>query len=338
MMMQTGTIDQVARDRRVKAMLLAVAFAVAVSGCAHVMQPSPAEREAHIIEELQKSGLIQDRLTALELQSGGRMGVAVIGPEGKLLVGYRADERFAMCSTFKTLLAANVLRKVDRRTLSLRKRIVYGPGELQEYAPVAKRHFDDKRNRGTMTVMQLAEASVVDSDNSAANLLLGQVGGPEEITRFARSLGDMQTRLDRNEPMLNENGLGDERDTTTPVAMAKLNQKIIFGTVLRPASRQRLTNWLIESPTGAERIRAGLPTDWKAGSKTGTCRNAYNDVAIAWDAHGHPVVMAVYLDRPSKTGPDANKVIADVARLVSGNGVTEVVAPLPDKLAVQAAQ
>lgn len=334
-MMQTIIKTKRARYLRRTASLFAAGSVMLVAGCAHVLSPSPTEREASIIQELQKSGLIQDRLTALELQSGGRMGVAVIGPEGKLLVGYRSDERFAMCSTFKTLLAANVLRKADRRTLSLRQRIAYGPGELQDYAPVAKKHFDDKRNRGTMTVAQLAEASVVDSDNSAANLLLGQIGGPEEITRFARSLGDMTTRLDRTEPTLNENGLGDERDTTTPVAMAKLNQKIIFGTVLRPTSRQRLTNWLIDSPTGAERIRAGLPTDWKAGSKTGSCGNAYNDVAIAWDAHGHPVVMAVYLDRPSKTGPDANKVIADVARLVSGNDVTESIPDLQNKLAAQ---
>lgn len=335
MTMQTDTVNNDTRHRRGKVMLITAAIVVTASGCTHIMPPSPAEREAHIIEELQKSGLVQDRLTALELQSGGRMGVAVIGPEGKLLVGYRADERFAMCSTFKTLLAANILRKVDRRSMSLRKRIAYGPGELQEYAPAAKRHFDEKRNRGIMTVVQLAEASVVESDNSAANLLLGQIGGPEEVTRFARSLGDMTTRLDRTEPTLNENGLGDERDTTSPVAMAKLNQKIIFGSVLRPSSRQRLTNWLIESPTGAERIRAGLPAGWKAGSKTGSCGNAYNDVAIAWDAHGHPVVLAVYLDRPSKTGPDANKVIADVARLISGSGNTEIVPQADDKLAAQ---
>lgn len=319
--MQIGTNNKRTRGKRARLLLLTTVAGFVVSGCSHVMKPSPVEREAHIIEELQKSTLIQDRLTALELQSGGRMGVAVVGPKGTMLVGYRSDERFAMCSTFKTLLAADILQKVDRRSLSLRKRIIYGPGELQEYAPVAKRHFDEKRNRGIMTVAELAEASVVDSDNSAANLLLGQLGGAEEITRFARSLGDMTTRLDRTEPTLNENSLGDERDTTSPLAIAKLNQKIIFGSVLRPASRQRLTNWLIASPTGSERIRAGLPTDWKAGSKTGSCGNAYNDVAVAWDVHGHPIVLAIYLDRPTKGGPDANRIIADVARLVSGNNL-----------------
>lgn len=298
--------------------IVTIMLGLGVGGCTHVLRTSPEEREAQIISELEKSDLIQDKLTALELQSGGRMGVAVVGSTGDLLVGYRSDERFAMCSTFKTLLAADVLHKVDRRRLSLKKRIIYGPGELQEYAPAAKAKFDDKRNRGVMTVAELAEAAVVQSDNSAANLLLGQLGGPEEVTRFARSLGDMTTRLDRNEPTLNENGLGDERDTTSPVAMAKLTQKVTIGPTLRPTSRQKLVNWMIESPTGAERIRAGLPTTWKAGSKTGTCGNAYNDVAVAWDSHGYPMVVAVYLDRPTKTGSDANKIIADVARLVSG--------------------
>ena len=56
----------------------------------------------------------------------------------------------------------------------------------------------------------------------AANLLLPMVGGPEGLTAFMRAHGDSVTRLDRNEPALNENAPDDPRDTTTPAAMAAL--------------------------------------------------------------------------------------------------------------------
>lgn len=294
--------------------LLGVAACTTVGEKAGVADP-----EARYIAELLKSGKLQDRIAALELQSGGRLGFAMMGADGAMLASYRAEERFAMCSTFKTVLAADILKRSEQGKVSLRRKIAYQQSDLLEYAPAAKRNFNASTGTGVMTVEQLTKAIVVESDNSAANILMAHFGGPASVTAFARSQNDTVTRLDRTEPLLNENGLGDPRDTTSPAAMVSLSHSLLVGKrALRPSSRAKLISWLVESATGLKRIRAGLPGDWTGGSKSGTCGNAYNDVAIAWDPQKRPVIMAVFLDRPTKTGADADKIVADVAALVTG--------------------
>lgn len=307
--------------------------ALLLSGCATIKDTTGLQsREDHYIEQLQNSDKLEDRLTALELRSGGRLGFAMMDSAGETLASYRSQERFAMCSTFKTILAADVLKRAELGKLPLRRRISYGQTDLIEGGPVVQGHFDAATGKGVMTIEELAKATVVYGDNAAANLLLTQIGGPKSVTDFARSQGDYVTRLDRNEPLVNENGLSDPRDSSSPAAMVWLTHRLLVGKrALKYGSRQKLTNWMVESPTGAERIRAGLPADWKAGSKTGTCTNAYNDVAIAWDSQKRPVVMAIFLDRPTKTGADANKIIAEVAALVSGNGPTSAQNNVPVK-------
>jgi len=59
---------------------------------------------------------------------------------------------------------------------------------------------------------------------------------------------------------------------------------------------------MINSSTGLQRIRAGLPTDWKAGDKTGTGANgAVNDVAIVWPSGRKPLLLAVYMSESMQT-------------------------------------
>jgi len=230
-------------------------------------------------------------------------------------LAYRADERFAMCSTFKWVLAAAVLALVDRGALALDEHVPYGPADLLEYAPVTKASATE----GFMTVEALAVAAVTVSDNTAANLLLAKVDGPAGLTKFVRSCGDSVTRLDRTEPDLNDNVPGDPRDTTAPRAMAGLMRHIVRGdAALSPSSRDRLLQWLRACETGKNRLRAGFPSDWLVGNKTGSGnRNAVNDVAIATPPGRAPIVVAVYLDGGSGEMAALEAVHADVARLVA---------------------
>ncbi|HEX5764040.1 MAG TPA: class A beta-lactamase [Woeseiaceae bacterium] len=251
----------------------------------------------------------------IEAVLGGRVGVMAVDTGNGSVMSHRADERFAMCSTFKWVLAAFVLSQVDQDEMSLDERLSYGPDDLLEYAPVARKYVD----RGWLTVNALCGATVTVSDNTAANLLLHRLGGPPELTAFLRHCGDNATRLDRNEPDLNTNLPGDERDTTTPRAMTGTMNSILLGDeILSAASRARLIGWLKQTSTGLERLRAGLPGDWIAGDKTGTGVNgAANDVAIAWPPDRNPILIAAYLSE-SAASPDAlNTAQADIARAVA---------------------
>jgi len=241
---------------------------------------------------------IVERLAAIRSRIGGRLGVHVLDTHTGQRFGLDDDQRFAMASTFKCLLAAAVLSKVDRAMLRLDQRLAFTEKDMTTYAPVTSKYL----SQGSLTLRELCAAVVEVSDNPAANLLLRQINGPEGLTKFVRASGDGITRLDRTETALNSNVPGDLRDTTTPRAMVGSMERVLLGTVLSEPSRQMLIQWMINSSTGLQRIRAGLPTDWKAGDKTGTGANgAVNDVAIVWPPGRKPLLLAVYMSESMQT-------------------------------------
>lgn len=247
------------------------------------------------------------RLAAIERASGGRLGVALVDARGRTLFARRQNERFAMCSTFKLPLAAFFADGREARTM-----LPFTRADVLPNSP----YSDAVAAAGGMTVDAAAEHAVADSDNTAANLLLRRLGGPEEYTRRVRAWGDNVTRLDRHETALNENVRGDLRDSTSPAAMAGTARRLVMGNLLEPAARDRLRSWLVASRTGLHRIRAGLPAGWTLGHKTGTCGNAVNDVAFFRTPRGNEYVLAVYLDRPAHDAR-GEAAIADVARLAA---------------------
>lgn len=255
------------------------------------------------------------RLSAIEARIGGRMGVAVLDSGSGARLDNRADERFPMCSTFKWLATAAVLRQVDARKLRLDQRVAYGAADLLAYAPVTKAHVGD----GGLTLGELCAAAVEVSDNTAANLMLREIGGPAGLTRFIRTLGDGKTRLDRNEPSLNSAIPGDPRDTTTPNAMLVSMQSILLGKALSEPSRAQLETWLANCKTGFTKVRAGLPADWRVGDKTGAGANATsNTIAILRPPGRAPLLAAVYCTgSPRASSQQLDAAQADVARLVA---------------------
>lgn len=248
---------------------------------------------------------------AIERRTGGRLGVALLDAYGALLAGHRADERFAMCSTFKAPLAAAVLEAARAGRFSLSDRIAFGKGDLVPYAPVVEAAL----GAGSLGVEALAAAAVELSDNAAANLLLRRIGGPGALTAFCRRHGDHVTRLDRIEPALNENRPGDPRDSSSPRAMAGLLCRLLIRGGLAPMDRDRLNGWMVACRTGLNRIRAGLPEGWIAGDKTGTGKTAFNDVAIIRPPAGNPVVLAVFTDHPAADMKAVDTAIAEAARI-----------------------
>jgi beta-lactamase class A len=256
---------------------------------------------------------LSESFARIEAESGGRLGVFVLDTQSGASAGHRADERFRMCSTFKLLLAAATLAKVDADKEQLARRIAIKASDIMSYAPIAKQHAG-----GDMSVAELCEAAVTLSDNTAANLLLAALGGPAAVTQLARSIGDEVTRLDRTEPELNFGDPNDPRDTTTPAAMAKDLAKLATGTALKPASRDQLIAWLVACKTGDAKLRAGLPKAWRVGDKTGSDgRSTSNDVAIIWPEGRPPVVVAAYLTESAAPDEKKNATHAAVGRAVA---------------------
>jgi beta-lactamase class A len=232
----------------------------------------------------------QEQLTSIEKGIGGRLGVSALDTGSGRRLGWRETELFAMCSTFKFLLAGCILRQVDIGTMGLGRLISYGSKDLFGHAPITRAHIA----QGTMSIGNLCAAAVEESDNTAANLLLGQVGGPAGLTEFIRSLGNQVTRLDRSEPELNTAVPGDPRDTTSPAAMVDSMQKLLVGDALSASGRTQLASWMELSTTGKNRLRAGMPAGWRAGDKTGTGDlGAVGDIGIFWPPGKAPILVAL---------------------------------------------
>ncbi|WP_085339650.1 class A beta-lactamase [Aquidulcibacter paucihalophilus] len=260
-------------------------------------------------------------LAALEASSQGRLGVALLDTATSELVGHRQDERFALCSTFKLPLAAEVLRDVDAGTRKLDQFIPYSAADMVAHAPVTGANL----SAGGMTIGDLAKAAQITSDNPAANLMMAELGGPEGMTQRFRAAGDAVTRLDRYEPMMNHVTAGDPRDTTSPAAMVRLIARYLTTDYLSQASKDLLVGWMIETQTGLKRIRAGLPAAWKAGDKTGTAMregmtDKYNDVAIVWPPGRAPILIAAYFNTLigyGETRDEFQAVLAEVGRIAA---------------------
>ncbi|MEM9694474.1 MAG: class A beta-lactamase [Myxococcota bacterium] len=252
-------------------------------------------------------------IVALERELGGRVGLFAKDDGGRLLA-YRADERFAMCSTFKWALAAAILAEVDAGRTTLDAAIPYGERDLLEYAPTTRAQVA----AGELSVGALCEAAVTLSDNTAANLLLRTIGGPPGLTRFLRHHGDRTTRLDRDEPELNANTEGDPQDTTTPRAMVGSLGTMLSGTVLSSHSRDQLHAWLAACATCQARLRAGLPSGWSAADKTGTGpRGASGDVGVLRSPAGNAVYVATYLSGSDASVARRDRALATLGRIVA---------------------
>ncbi|CAM3599109.1 class A beta-lactamase [Paracidovorax anthurii] len=257
---------------------------------------------------------LEQALGRIESAVGGRLGVAVLDTQTGRQAAHRGDERFPLCSTFKLLLAAQVLHRVDQGQERLDRRVTYRRADLVEYSPATASHAD----AGGMTVGQLCEAAVTLSDNTAANLLLASQGGPLALTAWLRTLGDGHTRLDRGEPELNDVPPGEVRDTTTPWAMVRTVQAIALGPALTEAGREQVRAWLVGNRTGDKRLRAGMPAGWRIGEKTGTGpRGTSNDAGLFWPPGRGPVMVSCYLTGSPASAERRDAAIAEVGALAA---------------------
>jgi beta-lactamase class A len=263
-----------------------------------VAQPPPSSIEASL----------QD----LEQRHNASIGLFATNLVSDKTVAHRAQEPFAMCSTFKAYASSRVLQMAQHGELSLEDKMFVDPAGILPNSPVT-----GPRAGEDMTLSELCQAALQQSDNAAANLLLTRIGGPQAITAFARSIGDQQTRLDRWEIELNSAIPGDLRDTSTPEGLGGGYRALLDGDVLAATQRRLLEDWMRANQTSS--MRAGLPPGWTSADKTGSGDyGSTNDVGIAYGPDGQRVLLAI-MTRSQANDPKAENMrplIGEVTSLV----------------------
>ena len=233
-----------------------------------------------------------------------RLGVAVQDLTTSQVFSFNGDQRFPMQSVFKAPLGAAVLAEVDAGRLKLDQAITIKDVDLSPtYSPVA----DLWPGRDTYTVGELLDRSTGGSDNTAADVLMKQVGGPGAVTAWLQGRKVLGVRVDRYERQLQPEILGmpsfraewrepaayihalqavpedarrravqaylsDPRDTATPLGAVRFLEALNQGELLSPASTQRLLTIMTQPQTGQGRLYAALPDGASLAHKTGTAR------------------------------------------------------------------
>lgn len=258
---------------------------------------------------------LKTEVIKFERHTPGRLGIVAIDTADNAVFAYRGDEKFPMCSTSKFMAVAAILKKSESLNDLMNQKIAIKKADLVNYNPVTEKHIGS-----TMTISELSAAALQYSDNTAMNLLVKYLGGPDAVTRFARSTGDKYFRLDRKEPELNSAIPGDSRDTSTPESMAKSLYQLVLGKVLAEPQRKQLADWLKGNTTGADSIRAGVPSGWIVGDKTGSGQyGTTNDIAVIWPQHRAPIILVTYFTQRVEKAPPRKDVLAKAAKLVVSN-------------------
>ncbi|MCM3245187.1 class A beta-lactamase [Cytobacillus firmus] len=292
---------------RLKAVrLVSLVLLLALTGCANGSYQSDVSAAENSKET---SVNTKQKFKKLEKEFDARLGVYAYDTGTKKTITYRSNERFAYASTFKPLAAAILLQRKSLEEMN--EIITYTSDDLVTYSPVTEKHV-----KTGMTLRELCEAAIRFSDNTAGNLILEELGGPEGFEAALKEMGDTVTKPERFETDLNEAEPGDIRDTSTPEALAASLQKVLIGHFLTEEKRNILTEWMRGNVTGDPLIRAGVPSGWEVADKSGAAGfGTRNDIAIVWPPNREPIIMTILSSRDSKDAEYDNALIAEAAEM-----------------------
>lgn len=168
-----------------------------------------------------------------------------------------------------------------------------------------------------MYLSAICAAAIQQSDNSAANLVLRDLGGPAGWTRFARQIHDPVSRLDRYEPALNAAEAEDDQDTTAPDAMRRNIEKILTGHILSRTSRQRLALWMRNAPLTSSLLQSGLGRAANVYDKSGAgAHGTRGDIGLVSFPDGTMMSVAIYLTGSTLRRQAQDRLIAEITRRI----------------------
>ena len=329
--------------------LIAGALALPASACSRPLQRTAARTPPLDLEELNRA------FTALAARAApGVLGVGLMDLDSGETFIVNGDRRFPMQSVFKAPLGAAVLAEVDARRLALNETIEIRDIDLSPpRSPVA----DAWPGVRSYTVAELLRWAVGQSDNTAADVLMKRIGGPGAVTAWLQAKRVPDLRIDRYERQLQTEALGmasfrpawrgepafraallsvpeaqrraamtrylaDPRDTATPRGMLMFLSRLAGGELLSPAATQLLLREMILTPTGAQRLKAGLPEGSILAHKTGTGRTdlginpATNDVGVVTLPDKRRYAIAVFLSGVLLEETAREALIAEAARAI----------------------
>ena len=258
------------------------------------------------------SASLTDNLTNIEKRIFGRIGVSILNTQTKEIWSFNGNERFPMMSTFKTLACAKLLYDSDNKLVDKLSEFHITNDQIIAWSPVTKELVGQD-----ISLEKACEATMLMSDNTAANIVLENTGGPKALTDFLRGINDSSTRLDRFEPKLNQASPGDFRDTTTPNAMVNTLNKLLQGNTISDSSKTQLMAWMQNNKVSDPLLRSILPSNWHIADRSGAGNNGSRGItAIIWNKTHKPLIVSIYLTQTELSMNERNAVIVEIGKAI----------------------
>lgn len=255
---------------------------------------------------------VEQEVKAIEASLSAHIGVFVLDTQNGEYWGYNSNKRFPLTSTFKTIACAKLLYDAEQGKVNPNSTVEIKKADLVSYSPVIEKQVGQ-----SITLDDACFATMTTSDNTAANIILSAVGGPEGVTDFLRQIGDKKTRLDRTEPELNEAKLGDLRDSTTPKAIAGTLNKLLFGSALSEMNQKKLKSWMVNNQVTGNLLRSVLPAGWSIADRSGAGGfGARSITAVVWSEHQSPIIVSIYLAQTEASMAGRNDAIVKIGRSI----------------------
>lgn len=255
---------------------------------------------------------LTETINSIEKQISGHIGVAVLNTQTNQLWSYNGDQAFPMMSTFKTLACAKLLADNDKKIIDKSAQITINKQQLIPWSPITEKLIGKN-----ISLNEACEATMLMSDNTAANVILQHTGGPKALTLFMRELGDNSTRLDRFEPQLNQAEKNDLRDTTTPKAMVYTLNNLLLEDTLEQKSKSQLIEWMKNNKVSNPLLRSILPQSWSIADRSGAGGNGSRGItAMVWNKQHKPLIISIYLTQTQLNMEQRNQAIVEVGEAI----------------------
>src|SRR6185503_18223841 len=285
--------------RQIAVVLVLVTMGIGILGCSRsgtaTVSPqglsSATNASPSAMPQAADAALAQRFKTLCE-NAGGDIGVAVVHVESGRTAGFEHKKELPLYSVYKLPLAITVLQEVERKNLSLDKKVRVSPDDV---APGSQFNTDLWRRPVDKTVAELLEFSIVRSDNTSSDKLLQLIGGPAGVSERMRALGF--SNIDIKYLFREFAAHRDKPNKATATDLAQLLAKLQKGELLQAPQFSLLFGFMERARTGGERrLRANLPAGTQVAEKTGSGDTTTNDVGLITlpEGKGH-LAMAVLI-------------------------------------------
>ena len=267
-----------------------------------------------------QTGLLKNKIEQITKAKQAKVGVAILGLDGKDTLTINGNVHFPMQSVYKFHLALAVLNQVDKGKLSLNQKIYINKTDLRKdtWSPLREKYPNGNVN---IALSELIGFTVSQSDNNSCDFLFKFIGGPKKVNDYIHSLGVKDVAIMSNEEVMQADWNVQYTNFSTPVAAVQLLEKFHKKHILSKTSQDFLWKTMVETTTGSTKIKALLPkiailahkTGWSGSNKDGLT-GATNDIGIVTLPNGKQFIIAIFVTNSMEKEATNDRMIAEIAK------------------------